>query len=222
MLLAAAGGLRTSDDGPGKSAGEPGYQRPSGPPRARTFTDLPCRLTTLRGTMAERRILETTQLFAAPARRHARSPPAAGDDPHGRPQRGAVPPGRRRQRAVRASSGGRIAILDPVPRRARVDGRGARRGRRCSASSASSTTARARPTPGRSRRPRVIVLDYEAVRAAIDAHPSCSGSSCALLARRLRATDEALADAVFLDVPGPHREAAARARGRRRRVPAAR
>ena len=40
-----------------------------------------------------------------------------------------------------------------------------------------------------------------------------------LLARRLRATDEALADAVFLDVPGPHREAPARARRRRRPVP---
>ena len=46
------------------------------------------------------------------------------------------------------------------------------------------------------------MLGYEAVRAAIDAHPTLLWVIVRLLARRLRNTDEALADAVFLDVPG--------------------
>ena len=72
---------------------------------------------------------------------------------------------------------------------------------RCSASSACSTTVRARPTPARSRRRNVLVLGYDAVRAAIDAHPTMLWVIVRLLARRLRNTDESLADAVFLDVP---------------------
>ena len=48
----------------------------------------------------------------------------------------------------------------------------------------------------------LIVLGYEAVRAAIDAHPTLLWVIVRLLARRLRNTDESLADAVFLDVPG--------------------
>jgi CRP/FNR family cyclic AMP-dependent transcriptional regulator len=47
----------------------------------------------------------------------------------------------------------------------------------------------------------LIVLGYEAVRAAIDAHPTLLWVIVRLLARRLRNTDESLADAVFLDVP---------------------
>ena len=47
----------------------------------------------------------------------------------------------------------------------------------------------------------LIVLNYEAVRAAIDAHPTLLWVIVRLLARRLRSTDESLADAVFLDVP---------------------
>jgi len=47
----------------------------------------------------------------------------------------------------------------------------------------------------------LIVLGYEAVRAAIDAHPTILWVIVRLLARRLRNTDESLADAVFLDVP---------------------
>jgi CRP-like cAMP-binding protein len=47
----------------------------------------------------------------------------------------------------------------------------------------------------------VIVLGYDAVRAAIDAHPMLLWVIVRLLARRLRNTDESLADAVFLDVP---------------------
>jgi CRP/FNR family cyclic AMP-dependent transcriptional regulator len=48
---------------------------------------------------------------------------------------------------------------------------------------------------------QLIVLGYEAVRAAIDAHPTMLWVIVRLLARRLRDTDESLADAVFLDVP---------------------
>jgi len=48
---------------------------------------------------------------------------------------------------------------------------------------------------------QLIVLGYEAVRAAIDAHPTILWVIVRLLARRLRNTDESLADAVFLDVP---------------------
>ena len=49
---------------------------------------------------------------------------------------------------------------------------------------------------------RLVVLEYEAVRAALEANPEMLWVIVRLLARRLRATDEALADAVFLDVPG--------------------
>ena len=47
----------------------------------------------------------------------------------------------------------------------------------------------------------VLVLGYEVVRAAIDEHPTLLWIIVRLLARRLRSTDESLADAVFLDVP---------------------
>jgi CRP/FNR family transcriptional regulator, cyclic AMP receptor protein len=48
---------------------------------------------------------------------------------------------------------------------------------------------------------QLIVLGYEAVHTAIDAHPPILWVIVRLLARRLRTTDESLADAVFLDVP---------------------
>jgi CRP-like cAMP-binding protein len=47
----------------------------------------------------------------------------------------------------------------------------------------------------------LVVLGYDAVRAAIDAHPMILWVIVRLLARRIRDTDESLADAVFLDVP---------------------
>jgi CRP-like cAMP-binding protein len=47
----------------------------------------------------------------------------------------------------------------------------------------------------------LVVLGYDAVRAAIDAHPTMLWVIVRLLARRLRDTDGSLADAVFLDVP---------------------
>ena len=47
----------------------------------------------------------------------------------------------------------------------------------------------------------VLVLGYEPVRNAIDAHPTLLWVIVRLLARRLRNTDDSLADAVFLDVP---------------------
>jgi len=47
----------------------------------------------------------------------------------------------------------------------------------------------------------VLVVGYEAMRAAIDAHPTLLWVIVRLLARRLRNTDDSLADAVFLDVP---------------------
>lgn len=47
----------------------------------------------------------------------------------------------------------------------------------------------------------VVVLDYEPVRAALEQKPELLWIVVRLLAQRLRATDEALSDAVFLDVP---------------------
>jgi CRP-like cAMP-binding protein len=47
----------------------------------------------------------------------------------------------------------------------------------------------------------LLAIDYEAVRAAFEARPDLLWLVVRLLAQRLRATDEALADAVFLDVP---------------------
>ncbi len=49
---------------------------------------------------------------------------------------------------------------------------------------------------------RVIVVSYEPVRDVLRARPELLWTVTRLLARWLRATDEALADAVFLDVPG--------------------
>jgi CRP-like cAMP-binding protein len=49
---------------------------------------------------------------------------------------------------------------------------------------------------------QLLVLDYEVVRAAIRAEPQLLWIIIRVLARRLRATDDTLADAVFLDVPG--------------------
>lgn len=43
---------------------------------------------------------------------------------------------------------------------------------------------------------------YEAMRAVIDEHPSLLRDMTLILTRRLRATNEALADAMFLDVTG--------------------
>jgi CRP/FNR family cyclic AMP-dependent transcriptional regulator len=47
----------------------------------------------------------------------------------------------------------------------------------------------------------VLVLGYDVVRKAIDEHPTLLWIIVRMLARRLRNTDESLADAVFLDVP---------------------
>jgi CRP-like cAMP-binding protein len=47
----------------------------------------------------------------------------------------------------------------------------------------------------------LLVLEYDAVRSAIDAQPTLLWVIVRIMARRLRNTDEALADAVFLDVP---------------------
>lgn len=48
----------------------------------------------------------------------------------------------------------------------------------------------------------VIVLEYERVRSVLESRPELLWIVVRLFAQRLRATDEALADAVFLDVPG--------------------
>lgn len=47
----------------------------------------------------------------------------------------------------------------------------------------------------------LFVIPHAAVRSAIDAHPEVLWVITRMFARRLRATDDALADAVFLDVP---------------------
>jgi CRP/FNR family transcriptional regulator, cyclic AMP receptor protein len=49
---------------------------------------------------------------------------------------------------------------------------------------------------------QVLSLDYGAVREAIRAEPQLLWIIIRVLARRLRTTDDTLADAVFLDVPG--------------------
>jgi CRP/FNR family cyclic AMP-dependent transcriptional regulator len=48
---------------------------------------------------------------------------------------------------------------------------------------------------------QVIVLEYAPVRTVLEQHPEALWYVVRLLTRRLRATNEALADAVFLDVP---------------------
>lgn len=48
---------------------------------------------------------------------------------------------------------------------------------------------------------QVIAIPYEAVRREFEQHPELLWLIVRLLAQRLRATDEALADSVFLDVP---------------------
>lgn len=48
----------------------------------------------------------------------------------------------------------------------------------------------------------VIAIPYQAVRAVYEADPGLLWPVVALLARRIRVTDEALADAMFLDVTG--------------------
>lgn len=48
---------------------------------------------------------------------------------------------------------------------------------------------------------RVLGIPYTDVRAALEARPELLWVVARVLAQRLRATDEALADAVFLDVP---------------------
>ena len=48
---------------------------------------------------------------------------------------------------------------------------------------------------------QLLALDYDVVRAALREYPEALWPILRILAQRLRATDEALADAVFLDVP---------------------
>ena len=48
----------------------------------------------------------------------------------------------------------------------------------------------------------VVAVPYGPVREALERHPAALWSVVELLASRLRAVDEALADTVFLDVPG--------------------
>ena len=48
---------------------------------------------------------------------------------------------------------------------------------------------------------QLLVLQYPAVREAFQAHPHLLWVIVRVLARRLRSTDDSLADAVFLDVP---------------------
>lgn len=49
---------------------------------------------------------------------------------------------------------------------------------------------------------RLVAVPYEAVRSALEARPEVLWSVVGLLARRLRVTDAALADTMFLDVTG--------------------
>jgi CRP-like cAMP-binding protein len=51
-------------------------------------------------------------------------------------------------------------------------------------------------------RAEVVALDFDDLRGALAHHPEALWEVVRLFARRLRATDEALTDAMFLDVPG--------------------
>jgi CRP-like cAMP-binding protein len=51
-------------------------------------------------------------------------------------------------------------------------------------------------------RAEVVALDFDDLRDALAHHPEALWEVVRLFARRLRATDEALTDAMFLDVPG--------------------
>ena len=158
------------------------------------------RVATLRDVMAERRILETTQLLgalppealeslrsASTVRNVARNEVLFRRGDHATELFGIVsgrvailtrsPDGRESLVAVldEGSLFGELGLFDDGPR---------------------SADARAlEPT-------QVLVLDYAAVRAAIKAEPQLLWIIIRVLARRLRATDDTLADAVFLDVPG--------------------
>jgi CRP/FNR family cyclic AMP-dependent transcriptional regulator len=60
-----------------------------------------------------------------------------------------------------------------------------------------------RSAQARSLEPSVLVaVPYAALRRALEAHPHALWSLVSLLAGRLRVTDEALADSMFLDVTG--------------------
>ena len=158
------------------------------------------RVATLRGEMTERRILETTQLLGALSPEALESLRAAsevrdvarnevlfrrGDDSSELfgivSGRVAIltrsPDGRESLVAVLDEGAlfGELGLFDDGPR---------------------SADARALETT------QLLVLDYEVVRAAIQADPQLLWIIIRVLARRLRATDDTLADAVFLDVPG--------------------
>ena len=151
--------------------------------------------------MPERRLLDTTQLFAA-------LPADALDDAAHAGHRAARSSATsccstRATRPTSCSSSPTAASRSPpVARRAGVGGRGARGRRPVRRARPVRRRAPRRPTPARSTDSDVLVLAYDAgPRRCSRRSPSCSGSIVRLLARRLRATDEALADAVFLDVP---------------------
>lgn len=63
--------------------------------------------------------------------------------------------------------------------------------------------ARGRSADARALEPTdVVAIPFAPVKAALDAQPDALWHVVELLAGRLRTTDEALADSVFLDVPG--------------------
>jgi CRP/FNR family cyclic AMP-dependent transcriptional regulator len=156
-------------------------------------------MSTLRDTMAERRILETTQLLGAlppdaleTLRQQATMRTVARNEVLFRQGDAAA--------EMYGIASGRVAVLTRSP-----DGReslvavldeGSLLGELpLFDDGARSADARALEES------QLIVLGYDAVRAAIDAHPTMLWVIVRLLARRLRDTDESLADAVFLDVP---------------------
>ena len=181
----------------------PGYQRPSepsppgGPPRAHRHRRRPGHYA--RREMPDRRLFETTQLLGAlprPTLERLRSASRSrmiarnevvfhqGDPCHELfgivTGRVAIltrsPDGRESLVAVLEEGAlfGELGLFDDGPR---------------------SADARAlEPT-------QVLVLEYPAVRAALQEHPQLLWVIVRVLARRLRSTDESLADSVFLDVP---------------------
>ena len=133
------------------------------------------RMSYARGTMADRRVLDTTELFGALPPDDARAACArrrrSGRSPQGRP---AVPAGRRRRTSCSCIVRRAHRDLHPVDRRPRVGGRGAGGGRPVRRDG----PLRRRAPLGRRPRARptreLVVLAYDAVRAALERAPDAA------------------------------------------------
>ena len=155
-----------------------------------------------RGDMAARTpVLDKTDLFGT-------LPPELLEQLRGRTALGALPPGRHDLREGRPGDAPLRGVLGPRRdrrqglRRPRVGAHRARPGRAVRRDVDVRRRACVRPTPARSRPSHLIAVEFDDVRDVLIRRPEVLWAVVRILARRLRATDEALADAMFLDVTG--------------------